>query len=84
MIEETNTAYTLAGATAQLNLVHAYQDPNYVEASSNAINTALSNIRSTNDGIIDDVHTKRTQYGADVVAMIVNGVHNKCLPWSKN
>jgi hypothetical protein len=71
-VAETNTAYTLSGVTTQLRLVHAYREPNYVEASTNAFDSALSSIRGTADGVMDDVHTKRTTYGADVVAMIID------------
>ena len=71
-VAETNTAYTLSGVTTQLRLVHAYREPNYVEAATNAFNSALSSIRGTTDGVMDDVHTLRTTYGADVVAMIID------------
>lgn len=71
-IAETNTAYNLSGVTTQLRLVHAYREPNYVEATTNAFNMALSSIRSKNDGIMDDVHEKRNMYGADIVAMIID------------
>jgi len=71
-ISETNTAYQLSGVKARLRLVHSYRDENYVEASSSAFLAALSHIQNPNDGIMDDVHVKRTQYGADVVAMIIN------------
>lgn len=71
-MQETNTAYTSSGVNTQLNLVHAYRDPTYVEASSDAFGTALTSLRSSTDGVMDDVHTKRTQYGADIVAMIID------------
>ncbi len=70
-IAETNTAYDSSGVTAQLRLVHAYRDPNYVESASNAFGMALGSITSTNDGIMDDVHDKRDTYSADIVAMII-------------
>ena len=71
-VAETNTAYDLSGVTTQLRLVYAYRDPNYVEATTNAFNVALSSITSTNDGVMDDVHIKRNSYGADIVAMIID------------
>ena len=72
-VEETNTAYLDSGVKAQLNLVHAYRHPSYVEATTGDVfGTALSQISSTTDGIMDDVHTKRNTYGADVVAMIID------------
>ena len=73
-IAETNTAYNLSGVTTQLRLVHAYREPNYVEAATDTFVTALQNIQSTNDGVMDDVHVKRDVHGADIVAMIIDGV----------
>ena len=71
-VEETNTAYLSSGVKAQLNLVHAYRDPNYVEATTgDAFGTALSHISNPSDGVMDNVHTLRDQYGADMVAMII-------------
>jgi hypothetical protein len=71
-VEETNTAFALSGVTTLLRLVHAYREVNYVEASTDAFLGALSAIQSTSDGNMDDVHSKRTQYGADIVAMIID------------
>lgn len=71
-VAETNTAYTLSGVTTQLRLVHAYREPNYVETATNAFDSALASIKGTTDGVMDDVHTKRNTYGADVVAMIID------------
>ncbi|KAL3763709.1 hypothetical protein ACHAWU_008031, partial [Discostella pseudostelligera] len=72
-IAETNTAYNLSGVTTQLRLVHAYREPNYVEAATDAFVTALQNIQSSSDGVMDDLHEKRDVYGADIVAMIIDG-----------
>ena len=71
-VSETNTAYELSGVLTELRLVHAYRDNTYVESSSDAFGTALGQVRSTTDGIMDDVHTKRQTYGADIVAMIID------------
>lgn len=71
-IQETNTAYVDSGVDAQMNLVHAYRHPSYVEASSNAFNAALTEARLTNDGIMDDIHTERATHGADIVAVIID------------
>ncbi len=71
-IAETNTAFTLSGVTSQLRLVYAYREPNYKEDVSNAFGSALSSIRSNTDGVLDEVHTIRNTYGADIVAMIID------------
>ena len=71
-LAETNTAFRLSGVTAQLRLVHAYREPNYVEEVFNAFGSALSSIKSKTDGVLDNVHTNRDTYGADIVAMIID------------
>ena len=71
-IEETNTAFALSDINARLRLVHAYRHPDYVEASSDAFRSALYGMQNPSDGIMDDVHPLRTQYGADLVAMIID------------
>jgi hypothetical protein len=70
-IAETNTAFDLSGIKTQLRLVHAYRDPDYLEPTSDAFNTALTNLRVKTDGKLDSVHAKRALYGADAVAMII-------------
>lgn len=72
-IAETNTALALSGVAMQLHLVHAYREPVYIENTSNAFGSALSSIRSKDDGILDDVHVMRSMHGADIVAMIIDG-----------
>ncbi len=71
-VAETNTAFALSGVTSQLRLIHAYREPNYKEDVSNAFGAALSSIRSNTDGVLDEVHTMRNTYGADIVAMIID------------
>jgi hypothetical protein len=56
-IAETNTAYTASGINTQLRLVHAYREPNYVEASTDKFSSALNAITITTDGVMDDVHS---------------------------
>jgi len=65
-VTETNTAYAESGIDALLNLVHAYRT-DYTEASSDAFGSALSATRAS-----AEVGGKRTLYGADVVALIID------------
>ena len=65
-------AVTASGVATQLNLVHYYREPTYVEARSDAFGSALTAISSSSDGVMDNVHTLRTQYAADIVAMIID------------
>ena len=78
---ETNTAYELSGIETELVLVHAYRDPDYEEVASNAFNHALDAITYKNDGIMDDVHSKRNTYGADLVVMIIDDRQYCGLGW---
>ena len=66
---ETNTAYVESGVNVELNLVHAYRTT-YVE--NRGFSQALYDLQGTTDAYITDVHDKRTQYGADVVAMLID------------
>lgn len=74
-IAETNEAYINSGVETSLRLVHAYRDPDYSEAAG--FNAALDAITYKNDGDMDDVHQKRTEYGADIVALIIDNTQCK-------
>ena len=65
---ETNSAYSLSGATQELVLVHSEEMIGYTEPSS--FSQILTDLRGTNDGKMDNVHPLRDQYGADCVSMI--------------
>jgi len=73
-IAETNTAYELSGVDTVLRLVHAYRESGYTEPASNVFNDALDGIRNMNDGVIDNVHDLRETFGADIVAMLIEGL----------
>ncbi|MDE0950593.1 MAG: M12 family metallo-peptidase [Halioglobus sp.] len=68
-IAETNQAYSNSGMSTRLNLVHSVLT-NYVESSD--ISTDLSRLRAINDGYMDELHTLRNTYGADLVSLIEN------------
>lgn len=69
LVAQSNVAFVNSGVLFTIRLVHAYRHPTYVEPAS--ISTTLTQLRSTNDGIMDDVHRKRALYGADLVHMII-------------
>lgn len=73
-VYETNVAFDLSGIDTQLRLVHAYRHPTYQEKSDGLLRftAGLSELRGTSDQYLNDVHTKRTLYGADIVSMIVS------------
>jgi len=70
-VSETNVAYNLSGVQTQLRLVHAYRSSTYDE-DGNGFSGSLTKLRENNDGVLDEVHPKRSQYGADVVALIIS------------
>ncbi|WP_196139978.1 proprotein convertase P-domain-containing protein [Aliikangiella sp. G2MR2-5] len=72
-VAETNTGYENSGVDATMTLVHTYQ----VNYSERNFDTDLSYFRNNNDGVMDEVHGKRDQYGADV-AVIITNVNDYC------
>jgi hypothetical protein len=66
-VANANTAYVNSGVPAQLRLVYS-GEVNYTQSSSSL--TDLGALTSTSDGKLDEVHTLRNQYGADVVTLI--------------
>ncbi|MDX2200868.1 MAG: M12 family metallo-peptidase [Phycisphaerae bacterium] len=74
-IAQTNDAYNRSLVPARLNLVH-HARTTYDE-TGNASND-LSRLRTIGDGFADDAHTLREEYGADMVAMIVEQMSSAC------
>lgn len=78
-ILETNTAYANSDVNQRLNLVHtvevAYNETGNME-------TDLDCITDTSDGCLDNLHTLRDQYNADLVSLWTNDGGNYCgLAW---
>ncbi len=65
---ETNQSYANSGITLRLRLAHK-QEVNYIE--SNLINTNLNRLENPNDGYIDNIHTLRDTYKADLVSLFI-------------
>ncbi|MCW3160149.1 zinc-dependent metalloprotease [Chryseobacterium oryctis] len=75
-ITNFNTALTNSGVTnVTINLIYA-GEISYTEPGN--INTDLTRLRTNNDGYMDDVHTLRTTYGADLVALVTGTPTNTC------
>lgn len=68
-VAETNQAYANSGIKTRLNLVHSTA-VDYDESDS--MLTDLSRLRSTNDNHLDELHTLRDTYGADLVSLIAS------------
>ncbi len=69
-IDESNTSYANSGITLVLNNALSAQ-VTYNEAGR-TFEQHVGALRSTNDGIMDIVHSWRNQYRADVVMLLVN------------
>jgi len=78
-IEETNTAYAYSGIDLELNLVHAYRHPTFVEAERNGFEAALDAVTEGEE--LWDVHHKRNLFGADLVATIIDDRNYCGLAW---
>jgi len=74
-VDSANQAYSNSQIAMQLRLVHA-AEVTYTE--SGAIDTDLTRLRSTTDGIMDQVHQLRDQHQADLVALIVDNGGGFC------
>ena len=79
-VAETNTAYSLSGVNVDLRLVHAAFDT-YVENSTNAFDAALRDVTNDGDGKLDQAHTLRTTYSADIVVLMIDDPHLCGIAW---
>ncbi|MBB1125319.1 M12 family metallo-peptidase [Thiospirillum jenense] len=66
-IAAANTAYDNSQINVALNPVY-YGQVNYTEPAT--MPTALTQLQSKTDGIIDDIHALRDQYSADLVVLV--------------
>jgi peptidyl-Asp metalloendopeptidase len=67
-VTETNTGYANSGVNQRLRLVHA-TEVSYTE--SGVYGTDLDRLTNPSDGYLDNVHTLRNTYGADLVQLLV-------------
>lgn len=74
-VTETNQGYANSGVTPRLRLVHT-EEVAYTETGN--IGTDVARLAGTADGYIDNVHTIRNTYAADMVGMIVNNGGGYC------
>ena len=67
-IDQANAVYANSGITSRLRLVH-YEQIAYSDSGSFV--TDLNRLTTTGDGYMDNVHTLRNTYGADLVSLFV-------------
>ncbi|MDP7062181.1 MAG: M12 family metallo-peptidase [Planctomycetota bacterium] len=65
---KTNAAFADSGVNQEVRLVHTEEMVGYNEPSS--FNQMLQDLQRNNDGKMDNVHSLRTQYGADCVSLL--------------
>lgn len=74
-VDSANQAYSNSQIAMQLRLVHTAE---VAYSESGAMDTDLSRLRSSSDGVMDQVHPLRDQHKADLVALIVDNGGNSC------
>lgn len=74
-VDSANQAYSNSQIAMQLRLVHTAEIA-YTESGN--METDLPRLRSTTDGIMDQVHQLRDQHKADLVALVVDNGGNSC------
>lgn len=72
---ETNTSYANSGITQRIRIVHT-AEVSYTE--SGVSSTDLNNLTNTSDGFMDNVHTLRNTYAADLVTLLVENAGGFC------
>jgi hypothetical protein len=73
-VADANAAFENSVIDARFALVHMVQ-VDYVE--NGIMSSSLASLQRPQDGVMDDVHTLREQYGADLVALISEDI-NSC------
>jgi len=74
-VDSANQAYSNSQIAMQLRLVHTSE---VVYSESGNMNTDLTRLQNTTDGIMDQIHQLRDQHKADLVALIVDNGGNSC------
>ncbi len=69
-VDETNQSYVNSGVNINMVRVHTAQ-VTYSEAAR-SFSQHTTALRSSTDGLMDNVHTLRNTYGADMVLLVVN------------
>jgi len=71
-IDQANTAYRNSRINQRLNLVHIAQ-VNYQETSNMDMETDLKRLTTTDDNVMDEIHSLRNTYRADLVSLWRSG-----------
>lgn len=69
-VDETNQSYVNSGININMVRVHTAQ-VTYTEANK-SFSQHVASLKGTTDGLMDNVHTLRNTYAADMVLLVVN------------
>ncbi|MBW8051605.1 MAG: T9SS type A sorting domain-containing protein [Cytophagales bacterium] len=67
-VDETNQSFVNSGVTHRVRLVRSYQ----VSYTETGLSTDLTRFRTPSDGFMDEIHTLRDIYSADICVLIEN------------
>jgi len=67
-VDEANQAYQNSNALVEMQLVHSVE----VDYASSTLREDVERLEGTDDGYMDDIHSLRNQYGADIVVLLVD------------
>ena len=73
-VDETNQGYLNSGVNTRIRLVHKYQT-SYTESGD--METDLDRFQYAGDGYLDEVHSRRDQWAADV-ALLITRAYDYC------
>ncbi|MEW9797719.1 reprolysin-like metallopeptidase [Alteromonas sp. CYL-A6] len=68
-VADMNNAYAASGINITMNLVATH----LTDYTGTGASQTLSALRSTTDGIMDDIHQVRDETGADIVSLVYDG-----------
>ncbi|MCK5173006.1 MAG: hypothetical protein KAR47_06415, partial [Planctomycetes bacterium] len=77
-VDETNSGYANSLIIPRVRLVHT-EEVIYSEAAG--FETALTDLTGTSDGEMDDVHSLRDTYGADLVCLLIDNPEYCGIAW---
>uniref|UniRef100_A0ACD5GWI3 M12 family metallo-peptidase n=1 Tax=Desertifilum tharense IPPAS B-1220 TaxID=1781255 RepID=A0ACD5GWI3_9CYAN len=79
-VEETNLGYAKSGVIQRIRLVHTAEVA-YTETANEPFSNALDAVTKPADGLIDNVHSLRNTYSADLVSFWINDNRSGGLGW---
>jgi len=82
-VQETNQSYVNSNVNQRINLVYAGQ-VTYDEGTNPDFGTTLDRLTGKVDGYMDNVHSLRDAYSADLVSLVIEGTQYCGIAWLMN